>query len=462
MSGLRVGTWSIRSRLTSVFLGASLLVVLAVGALLLHDQQSNAEGRLGRDLVSRIDAIELSIRRDGHFPYSELYGEVIDADYQILGMSRSVDLPGLLKQSQADFVMQNGSLSFQAVDRSLGGRSRFLAQRRTIGRAAYVIAVGVGEKTLRDAHRRLFLTLLLGGPSLVALAGLGGWTLSGGVLRSVRKMTDDASAISQFESSARLAVPPQRDEIGHLGTTLNAMLDRLEASYRRERSFVDDASHELRTPLSILRGELELALLHPGDTAATAESLQRSIEEVDRLSAMTDDLLVLARSNRSERATVEPLDFGSVVRESIQRLQPTLTHSISIVADGEPEFAAIRRDHLERIIRNLVENADRFAKNTIEIRVTKVDRTVELHVDDDGPGFPPSFLPHAFERFTVASEARTRGEGGGTGLGLAIVHTLVENCGGSVSADNGETHGARVTVKLPLALIEPSPTTRDK
>ncbi len=467
---MKLSDLSIRARLTSLFVLVSIAVVAAVSALLLHDQQANASERLDRQLVKRIDAIEIAIRTKGKFPYSELYGEVIDADYRILGMSSAVDLPGLLTQSQADFVLRNGSLSFTASDQSLGANARFLAQRRRVGNAALVIVVGTGENTLRDAHRRLLWTLAIGGPLLVALTAVGGWTLSGGVLRPVRRMTKDASDISQFDSSARLAMPIRHDEIWHLGSTLNAMLDRLETSYRRERSFVDDASHELRTPLSILRGELELALLHPGDTASRAASIQRSINEVDRLALLTDDLLVLARTDRadpSSRPTPKPVDALDVARSVIERRMLNGPTDVAVTASGSASPTLVRRENLERIIGNLTDNATRFAVSAVTVTVTSTDTWSEIRVDDDGPGFPAAFLPSVFERFSVASEARTRREGGGTGLGLAIVRALTIESGGNVEASNIDPRGARVLVRLPaaplssMALIDHSPAERD-
>jgi two-component system, OmpR family, sensor kinase len=461
---------SIRARLTSLFVLASIAVVAAVSALLIHDQQANASDRLDRQLTARIDAIELAIRTKGKFPYGELYGEVIDADYRILGMSSAVDLPGLLTQSQADFVLRNGSLSFTTTDHSLGANARFLAQRRKVGTAALVIAVGAGENTIHDAHRRLLWTLAIGGPLLVALTALGGWTLSGGVLRPVRRMTNDARDISQFDSSARLAMPIRHDEIWHLGSTLNAMLDRLETSYRRERSFVDDASHELRTPLSILRGELELALLHPGDAASTVASLQRSIDEVDRLAHMTDDLLVLARTDRgdpSARTVPDPVDALDVGRAVVDRRARTDASGVTTTVEGTATATLVGREVLERIVGNVLDNATRFAESAVTVTVTRADSWSEIRVDDDGPGFPLEFLPFVFERFSVASEARARREGGGTGLGLAIVRALTTNAGGTVEASNVEPHGARIVVRLPAApttastLIEHSPTERD-
>jgi two-component system, OmpR family, sensor kinase len=447
---------SVRSRLTALVVLASTLLVLALSTVLWLNESRQSSKRLDRSLERRIDNIELSLRRNGRFPYAEPYGAAIDSEYTIVGMSQAVDLPGLLTQSQIDFVLRNGGLQFRRDDAVFSGTARFLAQRRVLDDRAFVLVVGESEEVLRASRNQLRVVLVFGAPMLVLLTGMGGWALAGAILRPVRKMTDDAAAISQFNAQTRLAAGSGNDELTHLGDTLNSMLERLENSYRRERSFVDDASHELRTPLAIVRGELELALLHDHNPPETRTAIQRSIDEVDRMIALANDLLVSARNETGDASVDRTVscDVRTVV-ESVRSRYVDDPVKFSVgdqVSVGTK--VAMRADHLERAMLNLCENARRFAASSVVVSSTlNADGHVLVSVHDDGPGFPPEFIDRAFERFSVASESRTR-EGevvtGGVGLGLAIVADLVTRVGGTVRATNPLEGGAAVQVQLPI------------
>jgi two-component system, OmpR family, sensor kinase len=262
----------------------------------------------------------------------------------------------------------------------------------------------------------------------------------------------------------QLPVPPGDDEIAHLGGALNSMLARIETSFRNERAFVDDASHELRTPLAILAGEIELGLLNTTDEATRAilESLR---EETDRLAHLADDLLVLARSSTVNDRARQPTLVVPVVDDVVARLRSVygglniavLADTGSSGADSSDDRAAFATwtppEHLQRIATNLVENACRFARQEVRVRVGIEDAAyLVLQVADDGPGFAEEVRETAFERFTVGDRARTRAVGtvrGGTGLGLAIVRTLAERSGGTAEIETtSPLGGAAVRVRL--------------
>jgi two-component system, OmpR family, sensor kinase len=448
---------SVRSRLTALVVLASTLLVLALSTVLWLNESRQSSKRLDRSLERRIDNIELSLRRNGRFPYAEPYGAAIDAEYTIVGMSQAVELPGLLTQSQIDFVLRNGGLQFRREDPVFSGTARFLAQRRVLDGRAFVLVVGESEEVLRASRNQLRVVLVFGAPMLVLLTGLGGWALAGAILRPVRKMTDDAAAISQFNAQTRLAAGSGNDELTHLGDTLNSMLERLEDSYRRERSFVDDASHELRTPLAIVRGELELALMHDHNPPETRSAIQRSIDEVDRMITLANDLLVSARNETGDHAIEVPVSCD--VRTVVDSVRSRYVDDPVSFSVGEQvpvaTTVAMRADHLERVMLNLCENARRFAASSVVVSSwLDTDGHVQVSVRDDGPGFPAEFIDRAFERFSVASESRTRGGEavpGGVGLGLAIVSDLVTRVGGTVHAANPPEGGAEVRVCLPIA-----------
>jgi two-component system OmpR family sensor kinase len=309
---------------------------------------------------------------------------------------------------------------------------RVLRTRLDAGR---VLAVGQAIDDRNDALRTLALLLLVGGPVMLLLASAAGYGAAAAALRPVERMRRRADATT--EPSARLPVPPADDEIGRLGTTLNAMLARLEVAYARERAFVADASHELRTPLAILKAELELALREGRTPEELEAALRSAAEETDRLVALAEDLLVIARLEEG-RLPVRPvpLDAGAVLRRFGPAEAPA---GLVLRAD---------RERVDQALRNLVDNARRHGGGHVELAAERVNGNVELHVRDDGPGFPPEFLDAAFERFTRGDPARSRG---GAGLGLAIVDVIARAHGGAAGAANRAGGGADVWISLPCA-----------
>jgi len=219
---------------------------------------------------------------------------------------------------------------------------------------------------------------------------------------------------------------------------------RLRAALERERVFVADASHELRTPLAILRAELELAL-RPGRRREELEAaIGSAAEEAERLSALAEDLLVIARGDEGAL----PLRPAALEADAV--LGTVAARFPGRVAAAGPSGLGLRADpdRLQQALGNLVDNALRHGGTRVELAAERVDGRVELHVRDDGPGFPPEFLDTAFERFTRADPARGRG---GAGLGLAIVDLIARAHGGAAGACNRPAGGADVWIALPCA-----------
>jgi signal transduction histidine kinase len=257
-------------------------------------------------------------------------------------------------------------------------------------------------------------------------------------------MREEADAISASEPGRRLPVPAARDEVARLADTLNEMLGRLEGAIERERSFVADASHELRTPLALLRAELELALRRPRTAAELEEALRSAAAETERLTRLAEDLLVLARSDRGEL----PLRCQPVgVSELLARVAERYGASGGAVEAEAPEGLVVDADasRLEQALGNVVDNALRHGSGTVRLTAAARDGLVELHVTDEGKGFPAEFLPRAFERFTRADAARA---GGGAGLGLAIAAMIARAHGGAARAANRDGGGADVWLSI--------------
>ena len=311
-----------------------------------------------------------------------------------------------------------------------------------------VVVVGVSLAQRERALETLAGALLIGGPLALLLAAAAGYALAAGALRPVEAMRRRAATISAADPDARLPLPHARDEIRRLGTTLNEMLARLAHARGRERAFVADASHELRTPLAILKGELELAAAGDPDREELQRVVRSATEETDRLVALAEELLALARLDE-DAVTIRPEPVA------VQEILETVAGSFAVAAAEEGRTLVVESgaqlvafadaERLRQALGNLVENALRYGAGAVRLGARAADGGVELHVRDEGGGFPPGFLPRAFDRFARGDGERRPG----SGLGLAIVAAVAAAHGGSAHAGNGPHGGADVWITLP-------------
>jgi two-component system OmpR family sensor kinase len=314
-----------------------------------------------------------------------------------------------------------------------------------------IAVVGASLDNRDEALANLLTLLLIGGPIALLLASLAAFWTVGAALRPVEAMRRRAAEVSASGSRQRLPVPPARDELHRLGETLNRMLDRLETALQRERAFVDDASHELRTPLAAHTAELELALRYGASSDELRRAIASAIEEADRLSQLAEALLVIARSDKGELVVnLEPIEVSDLFATVRDRLSGRAEREGRSLVFEDASHGSIRADRLrvEQALGNLVENALRYGTGTVRVWSRASNGRMEIHVGDEGPGFPPEFLPHAFERFRRADTARS---GDGTGLGLAIVKAIAQAHGGEATARNANGGGADVWIDLQVA-----------
>jgi signal transduction histidine kinase len=306
-----------------------------------------------------------------------------------------------------------------------------------------VVATSIAE--LADAERAL---LAVFGPVALAgsaFAGIAGASISRRGLAPLVRMAAEADAIGAYDLSQRLPVPARRDEIRRLASTLNRMLERLDAAVQRERDFTADASHELRTPLAILRAEVELArtaALEP----AVREGLDSALEESDRLAAVIEDLLLLARADAAVSLDRrEVVDLGALAVAAVQRFDAVATaRGITLTANGT---ATVSGDapSLERALANLLDNALRHTPSggTVSILVEPGTDGAIVFVRDTGPGVEAKTLTCLFDRYTRAASRP-----GSAGLGLSIVAAVAASHGGGVRARNLREGGLEITVEL--------------
>ncbi|GGU56657.1 hypothetical protein GCM10010211_21930 [Streptomyces albospinus] len=244
-------------------------------------------------------------------------------------------------------------------------------------------------------------------------------------------------------------MPADRDdEITRLGHTLNRMLDRLAASAARERRFIADASHELRTPLSLLRAEPDVALHRPRSAEELTRTLRSVDSEVQRLIDLSHALLDLEELGSTDHLTRAPVHLAALLNTAVAPHLHTAEHAgRALTVEAPPAHADVDTRRLRPAISNLVDNALRHGRGPVTVTATLRGGRLRLRVTDEGPGFPPEFLPRAFDRFARAEASRTSE---GSGLGLAFVHAVATAHGGTTYAEN-TGHGTTVTLELPTA-----------
>jgi signal transduction histidine kinase len=304
-----------------------------------------------------------------------------------------------------------------------------------------LVIVAAPTEDIDETVAGLVRTLALIVPLACLILAITVWMLVGRTLRPVEAIRAEVDAIGIEDLGRRVPQPSGTDEIARLASTMNAMLDRLDRANQRQQRFVADAAHDLRTPLTRIRADLEVGARDPSMVDAVA--LQRAIRaDVAMLQDLIDDLLLLARADADVPTAQRLVDLDDLVLEEAR--------AAGDVDVAEVSAAQVRGDPnaLRRVVRNLLDNAQRHAVTGVAVSLTDADGIARLVVDDDGPGVPAGDRDTVFERFSRLEEARTPGDGH-SGLGLAIVRSVVVAHGGTVTIDDSPMGGARFTVALP-------------
>lgn len=283
--------------------------------------------------------------------------------------------------------------------------------------------------------------------SIVALLAAGGisWFVAGRILAPLRQVRRTAESISESDLTGRIAVTSNaRDDVARLAVTFNRMLDRLEAAFRAQRGFLDDAAHELRTPLTVIRGHLELM---GDDPAERAETTQLLLEEISRMNRIVDELLLLAAAERPDFLTPAETNLTGLITGTIDRATGLADRRWTI---SEAADAVVWADgqRLTQAFLQLASNAVRYTApgDDISFSATIQGDQVVLTVADSGPGIPDDLKPTVFDRFTHGTP---RG-GDGPGLGLAIVSSIAMAHRGSVDVGDTPGGGATISIRFPV------------
>ncbi len=292
----------------------------------------------------------------------------------------------------------------------------------------------------------------IGLPLILLVVGFIVWRAVSQALRPVDQIRQRASEIGARNRSQRVPVPTSHDEIARLAVTMNDMLARLEAAAVRQDQFIGDASHELKSPLAAIRAQLDVAIAHP-DPAQSAHVFSALDDQVARMTVLTEDLLILARSTEAlPKSQTAPVDLDELMLTEVRRLKEAGQLSVVLVAVQAARVRGSQRD-LTRALRNLVENAVEHAHSEILLSLTTRDGWADIMVADDGDGVPPSDRVRLFERFHRLDTARTHAAAGGHfGLGLAIASQITRSHGGTLTVNDrpdGQS-GASFVVRLPV------------
>jgi signal transduction histidine kinase len=304
--------------------------------------------------------------------------------------------------------------------------------------------------------------MVVGGVVAVAVAGLVGWSTAGAALRPLDRVTETAVQITRADDLSRripLAGPP-RGEVGRLTLAFNETLERLEGLFETQRRFLADVSHELRTPLTTIRGNVDLIRRMK---TADPESLEAIKAEVDRMSRMVNDLLLLAQAESGRLPlAMDAIELDTLMLEVFNQAKLLASNGVRVEI-GREEQVQVRgdKDRLKQVFLNLVANAldHTGSGGVVTLSLGYVEGWARLTVSDTGRGMPQEELPHIFERFYRIDPARKRSEFGGAGLGLSIAYWITRSHNGRIEVASEVGKGTTFSVWLPRVaekLIEAS------
>ncbi|MGD2155658.1 MAG: HAMP domain-containing sensor histidine kinase [Anaerolineales bacterium] len=339
---------------------------------------------------------------------------------------------------------------------------RVLSVPLTIGdRVIGTLQVGTGLSVVDAVRGTLLTVLVVGSVAAMTITALAVSLTTYRALNPLESVTETALQITRADDLSR-RIPyqgPAEDEIGQLINAFNQTLGRLENLFHTQRRFVADVGHELRTPLTVIKGNVDL--LHRMGTADD-EALSSIENEVDRLTRMVGDLLLLAQAESGKIPLDNRLvELDTLVLEVLQQTRVLARDRIDLrLGDIDQVLVCGDRDRLKQVLLNLVGNALKYtpAGGEVVVGLGKVADRARLTVSDTGPGIPPEELPYIFERFYRIEKSRTRSsDGKGFGLGLSIAYWIVRNHGGQIDVDSRDGQGTTFCVWLPLAVGDCQP-----
>jgi two-component system OmpR family sensor kinase len=382
--------------------------------------------------------------------------QIIDVEGRVLARSTNLGAATLPAGPAVLARLRAGETVFETLSEFGEEPVRVVSQPVDVGATRYAVQVAM---SLDDAHavlsagRWLFLVMAV---AILVAVGLSGTLLARRALRPIDAMVRRAREIGDANLAERLPHPGVSDEVGRLVETLNAMLARIEQGFETLRRFTGDAAHELRSPLARLQAELEVTLRRPRDPGEYEEALRSCLEEVQRLSRLTGQLLTLAHLDAGEgrESTPEAVPLIPLVEQTVRQLEPEASRRgvVVVVEPSEELFVGAAPGPATLALTNVLENALKFSPRggAVVVRVAPQDHEAVIAVRDAGPGVSADEVPAIFERFHRGRDARSS-DPQGFGLGLAISRAAVERQRGRITVDSEPGRGATFRIHLPLA-----------
>ena len=308
-----------------------------------------------------------------------------------------------------------------------------------------------GEKigTVERSLDQLQLVMLLAVPAFLGLAVFGSYFLAKLALRPIDRITETAVSLGAGNLSRRITGIESRDEVGRLAGAFNGMLARLEDSFQREKQFTSDASHELRTPVSVIMAYAENLAAHAPDRE-TVEQASAILTESRRMHSIIAQLLALTRGYEGKyQLSLEEITLAEMVSDVLAELtEEAAAGGITLIEQVPPRIQlSADQSLMTQLLLNLVENGIKYGKTggTVAVSALEQDGHILLTIQDDGIGIGEKDLPHIFDRFYRADQARDRS---GSGLGLSIVKWIVELHGWTIQAASEPGRGTRFTIQI--------------
>lgn len=441
------GSVRLRTTLFSVIVVG--VAVFGASAWLISSQRNSLTSGIQTTALLRAQDLA-SVIEDGTIPTDIAVKNEDSSFVQVINSSGTVvasseNISGEL--SLASKIPVSEIVTFYTRSELPAGESDFrvIGLRVQSTKGAFTIFSGVSLEPATDGTDSLRNSLLIVMPILLLLVGAFTWIAVGMAFRPVEDITRMVSEITAEDLHRRVPQLNSDDEISYLAKTMNNMLERLENSDQEQRAFIGDVSHELRSPLAGMQAQLEVHQLHP-DADLTAQVVSEVLEEVTRMNHLINDMLLLATVEKQRvQTSYEYVSLNEVVLTEAEKIKGKTTLEINFSNVHAVQVIGSERQ-LARLLRNLLENAVRFAEANIRVSLIKTDVGVQLRIDDDGPGIPMAERESVFHRFTRLDESRTRSDGG-VGLGLAIVRKIADIHGATVHIEDNHP-GAAFIVKF--------------
>lgn len=461
---------SLRARLTLLYvslLGGILLIfgiaIYGLVSAFLDNQVNETLIQTFEDLRQEISVEEIGNLNVLHLPSLDITGDVF---VQVWGRDGKLQSSNIqLKQPLDPTELQSPKPVIQDVHLQ-GVHLRVLTVPMQLGdRPVGTLQLATNLGVVDSTRNTLLTVLIVGSLIAISLAGLAGWLSTARALSPLQQVTDTAMQITRADDLSRriLYQGPSNDEVGQLINAFNQTLSRLENLFNTQRRFIADVGHELRTPLTVIKGNVDLMRRIGG---SDDESLSGIESEVDRLTRMVGDLLLLAQAESGKI----PLDWrvvelDTLLLEAMQQMRVLAGDRLNLrLGDIDQVLVCGDQDRLKQVLVNLIGNAINYTPSggDIVLGLGKEGNQAKLTVSDTGLGIPAEDLPHVFERFYRGEKSRTRSrDGKGYGLGLSIAYWIVRNHGGRIEVNSREHQGTTFCVWLPLSkgVCESQPVT---